>query len=270
LSRAGGLALGATIAAVALLGAGCGTGGMASKNADKAHGKELFQQKCGSCHTLADAGTQGKIGPNLDDAFAGPRAQGFKESTIRNVVRDQILFAISNPVGVIKGPGGQEQRAPGMPQKLVTGSDAKDVAAYVASVAGVAAVGATTGATTTTGPSPPPPPTTTQTTTTPAGGGSAALLAQGKKVFAMAGCASCHTLKDAGATGTVGPDLDKLHAYAKQAGKPFEAFVRESILDPNAYVQPGYPKGVMPTFKGQLTPAEIDAVVAYVSTVAGK
>jgi mono/diheme cytochrome c family protein len=271
LSRAGGLSLGATLATVALVVAGCGTGGLASKNADKAHGKQLFQQKCASCHTLADAGAQGKIGPNLDDAFAGPRSQGFKESTIRNIVRDQILFAISNPVGVIKGPNGQEQRAPGMPQKLVTGSDAQDVAAYVASVAGVAAVGATTGATTTTAPPPPPPPATTQTTTTaPAAGGSAALLAQGKKVFAKAGCASCHTLKDAGATGTVGPDLDKLVAYAKQAGKPLEAFVRESILDPNAYVQPGYPKGVMPPFKGQLTPSEIDALVTYVSTVSGK
>ncbi len=68
----------------------------------------------------------------------------------------------------------------------------------------------------------------------------------------------------------MGPDLDQLSAYAKQAGKPLEAFVRESIEDPNAYVQPGYPKGVMPVFKGQLTPAEIEAVVTYVSTVAGK
>jgi mono/diheme cytochrome c family protein len=95
-------------------------------------------QKCGSCHTLAGAGTQGKIGPNLDEAFSGPRAQGFKESTIRSIVHGQILFAISNPSGLIKGPNGQEQRVQGMPQKLVTGQDAQDVAAYVASVAGVA------------------------------------------------------------------------------------------------------------------------------------
>ena len=241
------------LAAVALLGAGCGTGGMASKNADVAHGKQLFQQKCGSCHTLADAGTQGKIGPNLDDAFAGPRAQGFKESTIRNIVRDQILFAISNPVGVIKGPNGQEQRAPGMPQKLVTGSDAQDVAAYVASVAGVAAVGATTQATTTTAPpSPPPAGTTAQgTTTAPAGGGD--LVAQGKEVFQKAGCTSCHTLKDAGATGTVGPNLDD--------AKPPKSLVVDRVTNG---------KGVMPSFKGQLTQAEIDAVATYVSTVAGK
>jgi mono/diheme cytochrome c family protein len=134
-----GLALGAALVGAALFSAGCGTGGLASKKADVAHGKELFVQKCGSCHTLADAGTQGKIGPNLDDAFSGPRAQGFKESTIRNIVHGQILFAISDPPGLIKEPNGQEQPVQGMPPKRVTGQDAQDVAAYVASVAGKAA-----------------------------------------------------------------------------------------------------------------------------------
>ena len=57
------------------------------------------------------------------------------------------------------------------------------------------------------------------------------------------GCASCHTLQAAGATGKVGPDLDKLPAYAKQAGKPLEDFVKESIVDPNAYVAAGLPEG---------------------------
>ena len=77
----------------------------------------------------------------------------------------------------------------------------------------------------------------------------------GKAVFDNNGCASCHTLKAAGATGKVGPDLDKLPAYAKQAGKPLEDFVKESIVDPNAYVQPGFPKGVMPPFDASRRPA---------------
>jgi cytochrome c oxidase subunit II len=84
----------------------------------------------------------------------------------------------------------------------------------------------------------------------------------GKAVFASNGCASCHTLKDAGATGTAGPDLDKLPAYAKQAGKPLEDFVRESIVDPNAYVQPGYPKNLMPSFS-TLPKDQLDSLVAY-------
>ena len=262
------LALPATLAAAALLTAGCGAGGPVPANADKARGKQLFQQKCGACHTLADAGTSGTIGPNLDDAFSGPRAQGFKESSIRSVVHGQILYPTTNPTGVIKGPGGVEHPVQGMPAKLVTGDDANDVAAYVASVAGLAAVGATTGATTTSAAPPPPQPTTTEATTTaPAttsatttGGGASA--AAGKQVFDANGCASCHTLKAAGATGKVGPDLDNLPAYAKQAGKPLPDFVKESIVDPNAYVQPGFPKGVMPPFSS-LPTDKLDALVQF-------
>ncbi len=246
------LAAAPALAAAALLAAGCGTGGIAKGKADTTHGKQLFTEKCGSCHTLADAGTQGKIGPNLDDAFSGPRAQGFKESTIRNVVHGQILFAVEHPPGFIKGPNGEEQPAPGMPRDLVTGSDAEDVAAYVASVAGLAGGGATTTtATQTTNSSPapsPPPPTTTE------GGNSGGdLAAQGKQVFETAGCKSCHTLKAAGASGTVGPNLDD--------AKPPKALVVDRVTNG---------KGVMPSFKGQLSPAQIQAVAEFVSQVAGK
>ncbi|HZQ66460.1 MAG TPA: c-type cytochrome [Gaiellaceae bacterium] len=266
----GGLALGAT-AAAALFSAGCGTGGMAGAGGDTTHGKDLFVQKCGSCHTLADAGTQGKVGPDLDDAFSGPRAQGFKESSIRNIVRDQILFPVSSPSGVTKGPNGEEQPVQGMPANLVTGQDAKDVAAYVASVAGVSAPGGGTSSTTTTAPPPPPPTTTggtstqttteattttgttTQGTTTQGGAGGGELVAQGKHVFETAGCTSCHTLADAGASGTVGPNLDD--------AKPPKSLVIDRVTNG---------KGVMPSFKGQLTSAEIEAVATYVSSVAGK
>jgi len=51
--------------AAALLAGGCGTGGIA-KGGDTDRGKKLFLEKCGSCHTLAAAGTNGKIGPNVD------------------------------------------------------------------------------------------------------------------------------------------------------------------------------------------------------------
>jgi cbb3-type cytochrome c oxidase subunit III len=104
--------------AAALLAGGCGTGGI-SKAGDPDKGKKLFLEKCGGCHTLAAAGTHGNQGPNLDDAFAYDRLQGFKPVTIEQVVRDQIELA-----------------GPPMPQNLVTGSDADAVAAYVALVAG--------------------------------------------------------------------------------------------------------------------------------------
>jgi cytochrome c oxidase subunit 2 len=85
----------------------------------------------------------------------------------------------------------------------------------------------------------------------------------GKAVFTSNGCASCHTFEAAGATGKTGPDLDKLPGYAQQAGKPLEAFVKESIVDPNAYVQPGFPKGVMPPF--ELPADQLDALVSFLT-----
>ena len=53
--------------AAALLTAGCGTGGIV-KGGDQTKGKQLFQAKCGGCHTLKAAGTNGTVGPNLDEA----------------------------------------------------------------------------------------------------------------------------------------------------------------------------------------------------------
>jgi cytochrome c oxidase subunit 2 len=92
-----------------------------------------------------------------------------------------------------------------------------------------------------------------------AGGGSG-----GAATFASAGCGACHTFKPAGSTGKVGPDLDNLAEEAKKAGKPLEDFVHESIVDPGAYVAPGYQDGVMPsTYKDQLAPDKLDELVQY-------
>jgi cytochrome c oxidase subunit 2 len=94
-----------------------------------------------------------------------------------------------------------------------------------------------------------------------AGGGTAA---SGKSAFMSNGCNSCHTLAAASATGKVGPDLDRLKAEAQRAGKPLDAFVRESIVDPNAYIEPGFPKGVMPTSFGTSIPKpQLDALVQF-------
>jgi cbb3-type cytochrome c oxidase subunit III len=191
-----------------LLAAGCGTGGKADPTADTQAGKALFTKNCAGCHTLGDAGATGTIGPNLDAAFGPSRAQGFKPSTIQNVVLLQIRDA-SKP----------------MPENIVKGQDAQDVAAYVAAVAGTASSAAK------------PP---------------SELGNDGKTIFQNE-CASCHTLAAAGATGTVGPNLDQL--------KPAQAIVVRQVTNGGA---------VMPAFKGKLTPAQIAAVATYVSSNAGK
>ena len=80
----------------------------------------------------------------------------------------------------------------------------------------------------------------------------AAQVERGRAVFSSAGCDSCHTLADAGAEGTVGPNLDGL--------EPTAALVESTVRSG---------RGVMPSFSGTLDDEEIAAVAAYVSSVAG-
>ena len=104
----------------------------------------------------------------------------------------------------------------------------------------------------------------TETTTSGGGGGGGGGAANGKALFASNGCVSCHTYKPAGSKATVGPDLDKLASYAKQAKKPLEPFTHESIVQPDAYVQPGFPRGVMPSF-ASLSKDQVDALVSFLT-----
>jgi mono/diheme cytochrome c family protein len=220
---------GAGLAAAALLAAGCGTGGVASAGQapDTQSGQQLFKQSCGSCHTLQAAGTAGTIGPNLDDAFATSRQEGYSDNSIENVVLDQIRLgsgSIATYTTVKNGSGYKPQ--PEMPANIFKGQDAVNVAAYVASVAGTGGPGASS----------------------PTNAGT-----NGAAIFKSAGCAGCHTLAAAGATGTVGPNLDQL--------KPSMARVVKQVTNGGA---------IMPAFKGKLSVAQIQAVAKYVSSSAGK
>jgi cbb3-type cytochrome c oxidase subunit III len=217
------IALAGVALAVAVFAAGCGTGGI-SKSGDASAGKELFlkgadgKASCASCHTLKAAGANGVVGPDLDDAFAVPRKEGMKAETIEQVVLDQIrLAACVDP--------NDPKRC--MPRDLLRGQDAKDVAAYVAQVAG--------------------------NPEAQAAGGGGVTATNGKDIFLSAGCTSCHTLKDAGSTGTIGPNLDQV--------KPSKALAVERVTNG---------KGAMPSFKDQLSKQQIDAVATYVSSAAGK
>jgi mono/diheme cytochrome c family protein len=212
------------VVGAALLSAGCGAVGRVTSG-DPSQGKKLFTEKCGSCHTLADAKTQGTIGPNLDEAFSSDKEQGFDEQTMADVVRGQIAYP-EKP----------------MPPNLVEGSDANDVSVYIAKCSGNPNCGVTAARN-----APAPGGTTT---TAPSGGGG---QPNGKAIFTSAGCAGCHTLKDANATGNVGPNLDQLKP-------PKDVVVHQ--------VEVG--GGAMPAFKGRLSDAQIQAVSAYVAQVAGK
>lgn len=229
---------------MALLSSGCGsvgqTGLAKGSGSDVGHGKQLFVSKCGSCHKLADAGTSGTIGPDLDGAFAGPRAQDFKESTIRQVTYDQILHA---------APGGA------MPPKIVTGTDASDVAAYVASVAGTGSASQGT-----------PP---TLSAAPPSGGGGGAAAA-GSKLFESLGCSGCHSLTGATLVGPTFKGLygSKVQLSTGQTVTADDAYLLESIQDPDAKISKGFPKGVMSATirPGSVSEAKAKQLVAFIKT----
>lgn len=154
------------LTAVMVVASGCGT-----TDADPERGRELFIQKCGTCHALAQAGTTAQTGPNLDHAFAAAREEGNDSDTVEGVVKAQVEYprpSDGNP-------------AISMPAELVTGQDLDDVAAYVGEWAGVP------------GAAPPK----------VAGG-------PGAQVFANNGCGGCHTFAAAESGGEVGPNLDEV------------------------------------------------------------
>jgi cytochrome c oxidase subunit 2 len=97
------------------------------------------------------------------------------------------------------------------------------------------------------------------------GGGGGGGGPSAKALFVSNGCNGCHTFKPAGANGKVGPDLDKLAEEAQRAGKPLDEFIRESIVNPTAYVEPGYPKGLMPGTYAGLPQAQLDALVRFLA-----
>jgi mono/diheme cytochrome c family protein len=217
----------AACAALLLLAlTGCGTGGYTSEGSQGA-GKQFFVKACGGCHTLADAGTAGTIGPNLDDAFAQARESGMTSATFTQVVAGQIHFPISTT----------STGTPGMPVVDTTlplcddvepgtfcvkdqDQAVSDIAVYVGAVAGT--------------------------------GVTAERPTDGRSIFANT-CGACHTLSDAGTSGTVGPNLD--------GAKPSKDRVVDRVTNG---------QGGMPSFKGTLDAAQIQAVADYVSSTAGK
>ena len=173
------------IVAVALAASVVVAGCDATEDADVDRGRALFQQKCGTCHALAEAGTSANVGPDLDASFADARAEGMDNDTIEGVVQSQI----ANPRFIEEGAANYDQVF--MPADLVIGQDAEDVATYVASVAGVP------------GAKPPqlaPP-----------------------QLFAEK-CGICHAFQAAGTSSATGPDLDEALA-GKDAAFVEEAIV---------------------------------------------
>jgi mono/diheme cytochrome c family protein len=230
------------VAALAVLSAtavsACGTQSIevASTQPALKRGAQLFQERCSGCHSLAAAASNGSAA-NVPKGqrFNGPNFNQRKETY------ERALYAITN--------GGFSGAV--MPQNIVTGADAKVVAQFVAKYSGK----------------------DVHTPVSPsqmAGGGMTKpapapkqdLAAVGASVFAQNGCGACHQLTAAGANGKVGPTLNGI-------GTDSAAMLKTSIVNPNAVVEKGYAKNVMPLNFGQLLTAEqINGLVAYLQKVA--
>jgi mono/diheme cytochrome c family protein len=123
-----------------------------------------------------------------------------------------------------------------MPAHTADGTDLDDIAAYIGKYAGVK------------GAKPPE-----------VEGG------PGAQVFANSGCGSCHTLAAANSGGTTGPDLDEVLPGQS------EAEIEESIVDPEAKIEEGYPAGVMPQeFGSKLSEEELKQLIEFLMENAGK
>jgi cytochrome c oxidase subunit II len=100
------------------------------------------------------------------------------------------------------------------------------------------------------------------------GGGGGGEETDGKTLFTEAAeptaCKSCHTLADAGATGTTGPNLDEVVPDLS------DAEIKQSIEDPDAKVTEGFQPGLMPRYGDSLSEAQVDALVKYLKEVAGQ
>jgi mono/diheme cytochrome c family protein len=231
-----------TLMAAALIVVSLGGCAIKHPTSNLVTGKKLFATNCASCHTLSHANATGTVGPNLDDAFRQDRADGVKSTSIQGLISYWIEYP--NTQGA-------------MPAMLLKGQEAQDVAAYVAHVA--ALPGVDTG--------PLARAVAEKVNPTPA---------VGKTIFTGVGsCGSCHTLSAAGTTGTVGPNLNTLKqacaapASQQARGSTLQKCIQTAIVSPYKYIPPGFKAGIMPnTFSKTLSPSQIQALVAFLASVA--
>ena len=100
------------------------------------------------------------------------------------------------------------------------------------------------------------------------GGGEGSMASQGQKIFQQLGCSTCHLFDEQGRC----PNLKGMYGsrVLLSDGRTViadEAYIRESILDPNAKIVAGFQKDVMPTFQGLLSEEEILEVTEYIKSL---
>lgn len=218
-------------------------------------GQAIVQERgCMACHTLEpSAGVRGGgRGPNLA-GVASRRGQGVPGGPASQV--EYLAQALYDP-GAYLVEGYANIMPPAMqPPARLSYEEATAVVAYLQSLGGIATVKV--------GDLP-----------RPSGAAAAAPLASqpatgAAAILAKYGCQACHKVKGQG--GAVGPALDDAAKVAAQRvpGLSAEAFLRQAIVEPNAFVAPGFPGFVMPQDLGKrMTPEELETLVKYLLSLA--
>jgi cytochrome c2 len=218
------------VALVVAVGSACGTGGPA-KGGNASSGKKLFTDpKTGRCATCHTLADAPGAKGTIGPNLDHAFERSREEGFKESAIRNVVLDQIRYPTS-----------GSGMPANLVKGQDAQDVAAYVASVAGKKVKGGT------------------------AAGGT------GKELFISLGCQSCHTIDGTKATGPTLKGLfgSKVKLANGQTVTADQAYLLESILDPDKQIVAGYQPGVMSQVikPGQISRADAKKLVDYIKTL---
>ena len=210
------------VGAVALALGACGR-----EEPDLSNGKALFVQKCGSCHQLSRAGTQGQTGPSLDAAFRAALQDGFNRETVEGVVKDQIANVRSGQRDAGQSGHGVGRERRGRLRGLSPPASPARTPARSRRPAWRA------------------PPAESRSSPPPAAAG-------------------CHRFSKAGTNGNMGPSLDELASAAgERARESAEEYVHSRSWTRTPYTVSGFQSGVMPTYEGRLSEKQVQALSEY-------
>jgi mono/diheme cytochrome c family protein len=94
-------------------------------------------------------------------------------------------------------------------------------------------------------------------------------IARGRQLYRQLGCATCHEAGLENLFRPVGPPLDHIGTVAgsRRPGTGAQEYIRQSILEPGAYVVPGYPDSMPRGLGDRLPPEDLDALVGYLASL---
>jgi mono/diheme cytochrome c family protein len=216
-------------------------------------GAALFENNCSGCHGTKGDGIQGLAPPLNDRHFFTERLQ---EVGWQGSLQDYIISTVSTGRPVSTRPqyvGGGKPAMPTWSQDFggpLRPDQIRDIAAFIMNWEPTA-MGQVQLA--------------ELPTPTPGAAEAADPVARGQQVFMNSGCGGCHTIEGI-SNGVVGPNLTHIGTAAEtiKAGTSAEDYIRESILNPNAYVVEGFQPNIMPqNFGQQLSSQQLNDLVAF-------